>query len=246
MLEERSRVNTATTCGVADHEAECLCDVTLPDTPTPIRFGLTELWHGEAIARATGAGVPWTGKGIADFGSALLKAYDMWSRREQRGQAYSDEVLRNNVIDLLRSGESMTDVARIVDCDWHHLIRVMTNYSPSAVWGWDEEMWLTVEAIIYDHFRDHGHDALAKMIGDGSWRVVEALADWYGVKVNENGQDRMDAIKARLREGWHPMDVAASMRAYGHKCSNEQAYMIRKRLVTRGELSPVMPARRKV
>lgn len=231
-----------TNCGFAHHQPECLCDVIIV-AEAPINYGLTDIWHGEAIARAMNLGVPWTGKTIADYGSALLKAYDIWTRGH-RGEPIEGEVLRGKVCDLLRTGESMTDVARILDLPWKHIIVAMTNGVPATVWTWDEHQWLHAEGIIYDHFKDHGAETLVAMLGGDIHRcVVEQLAEWYGVKINENAQDRLDLLKRLLLQGLHPLDVVAECETRDITVTREQVYMIRKRLSERGEVPSPLPRR---
>lgn len=237
-------MNTLTPpCGTVDHDEACLCDVNLPETPTPITFGLTELWHGEAIARALGLGVPWDSAAFVKFGEALLKAHDLWARKERRGERIEGEVLRMKTCDLLRSGVSMIDVARHLDVTHSEVMHAMTNGQHSAVWDWDETDWLVAEAIIYDSFANLSRDNLALRIGVHH-HVVEHLADWYGVKVNQNGQARLDRMKAVLRAGVHPVDAEPMLRAEGFDVTAMQLYKTRKRMAERGEVSFVLPRRR--
>jgi len=212
--------------------------------PCPINFGLTELWNGETITRAMNLGVPWSRSDVADFGTALLKAHDMWAKGSPRGETVEGEVLRNKVCDLLRGGDSMVDVARILDLPWKTIARALTNNVPTPVWNWSEHDWLRVEGIIYDSFPNHGDKALAAMLGpDVTWRVVASLAEWYGVTVNQNGQERLTAMQAALRGGMHPVDACAHFTTLGYACTKEQMYMMRKRLSANGEVSPVLPQR---
>lgn len=230
-------------CGTANHEEECLCDVHVTE-PTPINFGLTDTWHGEAIARAMGVGVPWRSCDVADFAESLLKAYDIWARDERRGEPIEGEVLRIKVCDLLQAGESMTDVATILGKPWATVIRAMTNGVPATVWAWDEHDWLSAEAVIYDSFKDHGAETLVQMLGGEIHRcVVEQLAEWYGVKINENGQERLDLLKGLLRDGMHPLDAVEYLGHMDIVVSREQLYMLRKRLAERGEVASPLPRR---
>lgn len=229
-------------CGTVDHDEACLCDVELPETPTPIAFGLTELWHGEAIARAIGVGVPWTRKAFVDYGEALLKAHDLWARRERRGERIEGEVLRMKVCDLLRAGVSMIDVANQLDVDHDDVMHAMTNGQPSTVSDWDEAEWLTAEGVIYDHFANMSREELAIRLGI-SERMVGSLADWYGVSINVNGQTRNDRMRAALRE-LHPLDALDALKADGITCTPNQLYMMRKRMAERGEVGFVIPKRK--
>lgn len=234
--------NQVTNCGESHHQPECLCDVVVQAT-TPINFGLTDTWHGEAIARAMNLGVPWSSSDVATFGEALLKAYDIWSSDTRRGERIETEALRIKVCDLLRAGESMVDVAHILGQSWQHVIEAMTNGVPATVWSWDEDAWRAAEAIIYDSFKTHTANALTTMLGGVHHCVIEQLAEWYGVTVNAEGQTRMDFLKGLLRDGLHPIDVVIRAEEAGIKCNNEQLYMMRSRLVQRGELCSVMPRR---
>lgn len=240
-------------CGQSAHQPECLCDVVIVQA-TPINYGLTDVWHGEAIARALNVGVPWKSSDLVVFGEALLKAYDIWSRQERRGETIEGEVIRIKVCDLLRTGESMTDVARILHLDWKTVISAMTNGQPSTVWSWDEDQWRSAEAIIYDDFANHSKAELAMMLGIKQvWYeghgfappdVLDKLADWYGVKINENGQKRLDVLKQILRDGAHPVDAVAHAADLGYEATAKQCYMIRKRLSERGEVASVLPKRK--
>lgn len=230
------------TCGVVGHVAECLCDVILGE-PTPINFGLTDVWHGEAVARAMGVGVPWTSATVAEYTASLLAAYDLWrSRGVNRGEAIETEVLRHKVCDLLRAGESIVDVARMLDVDFKSMIHAMTNHVPATCWGWSEAEWLAVEAIIFDHFRSRSAEQLAAMIGPGVHHcVVDELAVWYDVSINADGAERQARMRGLLSDGWHPKEVAIEMRANGFDVSNEQVYMVRKRMANNGEVGSLMP-----
>lgn len=232
-----------TDCGDTTHDPDCLCDVIIID-PTPINYGLTDVWHGDAIARAIGVGVPWKHGDVADFGDALLKAYDIWSRPNRRGERIEGEVLRLKVLDLLRTGESMTVIPRLLDVPYKDIMHAMTNGVPATVWAWDEMRWLTAEAIIHDHFSKHGCEVLIDMLGGNLHHcVIDQLADWYGVKVNEKAQDRLTLMRKVLTEGAHPLDAYNHFTSLGIACSKEQVYMMRKRMVKNGMVSPVMPSR---
>jgi hypothetical protein len=231
-------------CGIVGHDDACLCDVTLPETPTPIAFGLTELWHGEAIARALGFGVPWDSEQFAEFGEALTKAYDIWARKERRGERIEGEVLRLKACELLQTGVSMVDVAYRLDVAHSELMHAMTNGQHSAVWDWDDTDWLVVEAVIYDDFANLSRDNLAIKIGVHH-HVVEHLSEWYGVKVNQNGQTRLDRMKMALLDGLHPNDAEQQLRLEGWDVTAMQLYKMRKRMAERGEVSFVIPLRRK-
>lgn len=233
-------------CGQPSHQSECICDVIVTDADRarPYRYGTHDLWHGDAIARAIGVGVPWKPEDFALFGESLLKAYDIWSREERRGEPLEQEVLRMKVIDLLRTGESMNDVGLLLNIERDDIMRAMTNNTPATVWGWTETDWRHAEAIIYDHFANHGCEKLIEMLGgDMHHCVVEQLADWYGVKINENGQDRLDRLKRLLIDGMHPIDAVVAAADMGYVVSDQQLYHMRKRLAQRGEVSDVLPRR---
>ena len=47
-------------CGVVDHDEDCLCDITLPDTPTPVGVGLGGNWVLKMVADYFDLSYPWT------------------------------------------------------------------------------------------------------------------------------------------------------------------------------------------
>lgn len=236
-------MNETMGCGTEPHGPECLCDVVLGVERTPINYGMTDVWHGEAIARAMDVGVPWSGKDIADFGESMLKAYDMWKRDARRGEAIEGEVLRSKVCDMLRSGISMLDVSKRLDTEWAVIIRAMTNGVRGVVWGWDDAQWLMAEALIYDGFRYNGMDKLAKQMGVHR-DVVIKLSEWYGVPINTEGQARLDFLKGLLADGLHPIDAMHAAHDAGYEeVTDQQMYHMRKRMVHNGDVTAPLPQR---
>jgi hypothetical protein len=217
--------------------------VVLDGDGTPINYGMTDLWHGEAIARAMEVAVPWSSKDLADFGESMLKAYDMWKRDARRGEAVETEVLRMKVCELLRGGVSMLDVSKHLDVGFPAIIRAMTNGVRATCWDWDEVQWLTAEALIYDGFKYHGMDHLAKKLGVHR-DVIAKLSEWYDVPLFTEGQARLDYLKDLLIDGLHPLDAAATAREAGYEATNENMYVMRKRLVHQGKVPAPMPERR--
>ena len=234
---------TLTTCGL-DHAVDCLCDVHI-ESITPINFGTNELWHGEAVTRAMNLGVPWSSKDFADLMGALTKAHDTWVEGKHFNNTEA-HVLRVQIIDLLRAGDSIIDVADILGCAFKQVLSALTNDTPATVWMWDEAQWLAAEALIYDGFEHHSAEVLVEMLGGGFHRgVIDQIADWYGVTVNLNGQARLTQMQDALRGGMHPLDAVVHFTALGFKCSPNQMYMMRKRLSERGEVSSALPSRSK-
>lgn len=228
-------------CGQADHDDACLCDVVV-EHPTPIRFGTHELWHGAAITRALDLGVPWSGASFEKFGDALLRAHDIFV---QLGSGASHDVttLAERAKELLRTGTSMVDVHRQLECTRSMVVQALTNNSPSDCWDWDEQRWLEVEGVVYDRFASFTIRQAAAVLGCGR-RLAANLADWYGVRLGQGAQSRLDAMKAALVEGLHPIDAAAHVEALGYEVTLSQMRATRRRLVERGECAAELPARR--
>lgn len=233
-----------TNCGTPTHPPDCYCDVALDAEEIPINYGSHEMWHGEAIVRALGIAVPWTSVSLEKFGESLCRAHDIWERQRHGhgGRTVEGEALRAAILDELRAGESMIDLARLLDVPFKTILETLTRSQPAVCWNWDEAEWLHVEAVIYDHFADNGNETLATMLGVHKC-VVESLAEWYGVKINENGQDRIDRLKRLLLDGLHPVDAAKEANAQGIVANNEQMYKLRQGMRERGEVSMAMPRR---
>lgn len=47
-------------CGVVDHDEDCLCDIRMPDTPTPVGVGLGGNWVLQMVADYFDLSYPWT------------------------------------------------------------------------------------------------------------------------------------------------------------------------------------------
>lgn len=221
-------------CGQYNHADDCLCDVGVSGK-TPISFGLTELWHGERVARSLGLGVPWTGATFMDCMAALTYAYDIWSRDQmvRRGTPIEGEVLRGRVVDLLQSGESMVDMATLLDVPFKTIIETMTDGKRSSIWDWDDVEWLRAEAIIHDNFCEHGRQTLATMVGVTE-RIVSRLAEWYGVAVNQNAADRLTAMKGVLVECFDLGEAVERIRFLGYECNVAQLRELQRRMVVCG------------
>ena len=72
---------------------------------------------------------------------------------------WRDGEVKACALTLLRSRESMVDVARILDLRWSVVIAALTDGEPTAEWCWDEHDWLAAEAAIYEggeELRAHG------------------------------------------------------------------------------------------
>lgn len=248
--ETMTSAHAPVTCGVPEHESDCLCDVVLEGDPTPINFGLTELWHGAAVAQALDLGVPWDGGAVADFGSALLKAYDIFTKLG-RGQSHDLTTLAEQAKGLLRTGTSMVDVSRQLDCTHSMVMQALTNNVPSVCWEWRESDWLDMEDVVYNHFPSLSERQAAAVVcgGDPSGksgaarRLAANLADWYGVRLGQNAQERLDAMKAALLDGLHPIDATALVASYGFEVTLPQMRMARRRLVASGECCAELPPR---
>lgn len=74
-------------CGVIEHHENCLCDVVLPQEPTPIRVkdAVKEMFMGPQICELRGYGVPWTPNQMLDYFTDLCRFYDSWTLQNDEG-----------------------------------------------------------------------------------------------------------------------------------------------------------------
>lgn len=80
-------------CGVIEHHEKCLCDVVLPQTPTPIRVkdAVKEMFMGPQICELRGYGVPWTPSQMLDYFTDLCRFYDSWTmQNDEAGFTLND------------------------------------------------------------------------------------------------------------------------------------------------------------
>lgn len=183
-------------CGVEEHEADCLCDVNLPDSPTPINYGLTDVWHVQTgpadplgsdvptlpmsmkLAMKLGVGKPWTGSDVADLGAALLQAYEAHARCKARTEG-EDTTRRHEdaevIIGLLAAGESIVDVPDLLDLDWADVMYALSRGKQAPYIGWDEHRWIEVEGKILDGITA---TPLGKQYGI-DFRTAKRMIDWY-------------------------------------------------------------------
>jgi hypothetical protein len=89
-----------------------------------------------------------------------------------------------NTIELLRSGQSMVDMSDLMKEPYGHIIYELTLGVPSVMWGWNEHVWLAIEAALYDSPPQTLVDMLRMLLHDVDDTAAEGFAlllrDWYG------------------------------------------------------------------
>lgn len=159
-----TRVDTlgCTRCG----DPECLCDVNIEE-PVPYSYGFggdadvsgadEGFVHGSDILltlKDTKYGAPWTQEKLAEFGEALMAGWDAMVEQRKHGTRLPGDRLtriRDEVAELVQSGESMVDVPVILGLDWDTVACGITHgTSARSVWWykWGDVEWLRWEALI--------------------------------------------------------------------------------------------------
>lgn len=241
---ERLNMENIGGCGVASHDETCLCDVKITK-PVEIKFGLTEVWHADAITQVLELGVPWSSEDAATLAESLVYAYDIW--RMER-VSIDRTVLRDKVLTLLGSGTSMVDVPALLDVSRDVIVRALTNGAESACWSWTEMDWLMVEGVVYDDFGKCSRSVLRSRIEELldttiNVRLIASLSEWYSTPYNQSAQDRSNVMRGMLIEGFHPDDVVESMTAQGFDVTIDSVKSLRRRMTRDGIVDQKYPAR---
>jgi len=221
-------------CGQQGHGTECMCDVSVT-TLTPIRFGLEDVWHSREIMNAVGmlGGIE-SSADVADFGEALLGAYDSWRAIDDAPN------LRESVMNLLRAGTSMVDVPRLLGEQLEDVVAAVFKDRHSVVVGWSEVDWLTAEGVLYDEARKMSAREIGRRLGVNH-HMVQTLCHLYGVVPNADANDRLASMREHLLAGLHPHDVSAAVAVDGYEATYNQCLQMRYKMVERGELDREMP-----
>lgn len=86
-------------CGVAEHNADCLCDVVirkpLPPLEDCIVDGVTSLKMGERICEIQGYGIPWSRNQMLDYFTDLTEFTDRWATEKHWVKSDDYECLDN-------------------------------------------------------------------------------------------------------------------------------------------------------
>lgn len=147
--------DTLVNCPVASHSTECLCDVQLPDTPTPINFGLTEVRHAEIVMKHKRLGGPWTTETAIQMMEALGAAAEATAKvagipfNDARPASYKEAVR-----ELIRQGHSMLDIPELLDISFLMVkLALMDGRGERKCVQWTEGEWLAFEADILSNNR---------------------------------------------------------------------------------------------
>ena len=76
-------------CGVATHDADCLCDVIirqpLPPLEECLKDGVQDMWMGREVCDMRGYSAPWTEESILNYFEDLEKFYDAFHYQQPSG-----------------------------------------------------------------------------------------------------------------------------------------------------------------
>lgn len=136
------------TCGVADHDDDCLCDVVIKE-PVPVRYAFHEVHLADIVAKHTryrdGAG----GAPLAAFLEAFSDAIEATARMRDFDPDWLDGALRSDLSDRIHAhlaqGESIVDAPDMLGESFARIVAVLTRGQPSTVWTWDERRWVEFE-----------------------------------------------------------------------------------------------------
>ena len=171
-----------------------------------------------------------TGTELADWGEALLSAYDTWRAVASAGRG------RAAVIELLRGGVSIVDCPRYLGVPWE-TVREEVTHGLGVAGQWSPEDWVCVEAVLHEGgVGTMGIRELGEKLGV-SKETARRLCVMYGVQTSTYRRERQDSIRHYLRAGLSVAEVVTACAADGHDVTNSAAYMVRRRMVERGELS---------
>jgi len=227
-------------CGVAQHDADCMCDVQVHE-PTPINFAPTEVWHGQLILSLNEhLGYPWTGAKFADFYEALTFGYDCWRKHNEAGAEQHDNLLK-----FLRSGESIVDAPDALGLTWDQTLRLLLAEADhkSGLWHLTDIEWIGLEGMLRSNasstaIKRYMMDKTGRTIGHP--KLVE-LYEQYGVQRRETRTLTPLATEAKDRllelvEGGRTVAASLQMlKAEGLQMSQSAAYKLANSTVLRPE-----------
>lgn len=209
-------MKTAISCGVAKHDADCLCDVVIKE-PVETAYGLLEVWHAQIVANAMGYKEGQTGAALAGFLEALASGYDatrqVVAQDEDWLEGTRDAEKREQITALLRSGVSIVDVPDMVHDSFIRVVATMTQAQPCVLWSWSERQWAEWEDALGD-----GAVSVNQMAKRFSltYRQADALRKAYG---RERGHDARKTALVRAVELYEAHPEWTSTRVWQTLCS---------------------------
>lgn len=81
---------TAVDCGVLEHDESCLCDVVLPDKPTPIVTSLMDNWVLGMVAKYFDLSYPWDSDKLGFLMEKASVFLDEWFTLHKRTDMFAD------------------------------------------------------------------------------------------------------------------------------------------------------------
>lgn len=67
-------------CGIAEHTADCLCDVHI-GTPAPIMGPVSDGWMFRQVAERLGLGIPWDTDSVLEVYAKVTELYDLYREK---------------------------------------------------------------------------------------------------------------------------------------------------------------------
>jgi hypothetical protein len=105
---------SARTCGIKEHEDDCLCDVIVhATTDIKVTDGVHGMWMGAELCNARGYDYPWTTDKMLDYFTDLCTFYDRWSSLQENKYNHQNPA-HERMVQLLKEGYENKHIRRMV------------------------------------------------------------------------------------------------------------------------------------